>query len=101
MLTFGNTKKDKESIQWALRKVPPTILWDPLGYRHLLSIPFSFSAALKSNNWAGVSLSCSGPWGQVEQEGRGRRAEPPGKTSKCFTNFRPFHRSCSIIQALG
>lgn len=72
----------------------------PLGsswLRHLLSIPFNFSAAWKSSSWTGVSLSCSGPWGQVEK-GRGWRTEPPGKTSKCFTDkFRPFHKSCSII----
>lgn len=49
----------------------------PLGsswLRHLLPIPFNFSAAWKSSSWAGVSLSCSGPRGQVEQ-GRGWRAE--------------------------
>lgn len=72
MQTFGNRKKVKEPS--GLSERCPLL---PLGsswLRHLLPIPFNFSAAWKSSSWAGVSLSCSGPRGQVEQ-GRGWRAE--------------------------
>lgn len=82
----------------------------PLGsswLRHLLPIPFNFSAAWKSSSWAGVSLSCSGPRGQVEQ-GAGEQSLQVRHQSASQTNLdlsikavslsRPWDGMCLALQ---